>query len=121
MGEHKKKGRVEKRGILLIKPNLGSEIIPGVIEGMNLIHPKGLMVKGVKSKGEADQDAKDNAKDLFSIRVFHSFSLVDHSISILIPFSSGDLGSQRRRYMETSVGNLFKWKKLPSKYPLKTQ
>jgi hypothetical protein len=40
---------------------------------------------------------------------------------MLIPFSPGDLGSQRKRYMEASVGNLLKLRKLPSKYPFKTQ
>jgi hypothetical protein len=44
-----------------------------------------------------------------------------YSIDISIPFSSGDLGSQRKRYMEASSGNLLKLRKLPSKYPFRTQ
>jgi hypothetical protein len=48
MGEHKKEGRVKKSRILLIKPELGTEIIPGVIKGMNFVHPKGFLVKGIK-------------------------------------------------------------------------
>jgi hypothetical protein len=38
-----------------------------------------------------------------------------------IPFSQGDFGSQRRRYMETSVGNRMRLRKLPSKYPFKVK
>jgi hypothetical protein len=54
MGEHKKEGRVKKSGILLIKSELGSEIIPRVIEGMDFIHPKGLLVEGIESQGNSD-------------------------------------------------------------------
>jgi hypothetical protein len=36
-------------------------------------------------------------------------------MGISIPFSFGDLGSQSKRYMEASVGNLLKLRKLPSK------
>jgi hypothetical protein len=54
MGEHKKEGRVKKRGILLIKSELGSEIIPGVIEGMDFIHPEGFLVEGVESENKSD-------------------------------------------------------------------
>jgi hypothetical protein len=42
-------------------------------------------------------------------------------MGISIPFSPCDLGSQRKRYMEASVGNLLKLRKLPSKYPFRTQ
>ena len=39
VGEHKEEGRVKKSGILSVKSELGSKIIPGVVEGMDLIHP----------------------------------------------------------------------------------
>jgi hypothetical protein len=45
---------------------------------------------------------------------------MDYFMGISIPFSPGDFGSQRKRYMEASVGNLAIPKKLPSKYPFKT-
>jgi hypothetical protein len=38
-----------------------------------------------------------------------------YSIDISMLFSSGDLGSKRKRYMEASIGNLAKLEKLPSK------
>jgi hypothetical protein len=42
-------------------------------------------------------------------------------MDISIPFFQGDFESQRKRYIEASLGNLRKWEKLPSKYPFKTQ
>jgi hypothetical protein len=65
MGEHKKEGRVKKSGILLIKPDLGTEIIPGVIKGMDFIHPEGLFVEGVESERKTYQEAKDKSKNFF--------------------------------------------------------
>jgi hypothetical protein len=41
-------------------------------------------------------------------------------MEISIPLSSGDFGSQRKRYIEAFEGNLLKQLKLPSKNPLKT-
>jgi hypothetical protein len=38
-----------------------------------------------------------------------------HSMGILIPFSFGDLGFQKKRYMEASSGNLPTFEKLASK------
>jgi hypothetical protein len=43
------------------------------------------------------------------------FSFYFMGISMAFPF--GDKGSQRKRYMDASVGNLIKLRKLPSKYP----
>jgi hypothetical protein len=66
MGEHKKEGRVKKSRILLIKSELGSEIIPGVIEGMDLIHPEGFLVEGIESEGKSDEKAEHDQKNFFS-------------------------------------------------------
>jgi hypothetical protein len=46
---------------------------------------------------------------------------MDYFMGISIPLSPGDFGSQRKRYIEASVGNLGTGWKLPSKYPFKTQ
>jgi len=40
---------VKKSGIFLIKYYLGTEIISGIIKGMDFIHPEGFLVKGVES------------------------------------------------------------------------
>ena len=49
VGKNKEERRMKIRGILLIELDLAFEIIPGVIEGMDLIHPEGFLVKCVKS------------------------------------------------------------------------
>ncbi len=57
MGEDKKEGRMKKSGILFVIAYLALKIIPGIIEGVNLIHPEGFVVKGVESQAEAYDDA----------------------------------------------------------------
>jgi len=66
MGEHKKEGRVKKSGILLIKFELGTEIIPGVIKGVNFVHPKGFLVEGIESEGKSYQKTEEHNKNFFS-------------------------------------------------------
>jgi hypothetical protein len=49
MGEDKEEGRLEGGWILFVKFYLTSEIVPGVIEGMDFIQPERLLVKTVES------------------------------------------------------------------------
>ncbi len=72
MGENKEKGRVKIRRILLIKVKLTSKIIPRVIEGVDFIHPEGFLIKGVKSEGKAQENAKNQEKNFFSFDVAHT-------------------------------------------------
>ena len=48
MGENEEERRMKIRRILFIEFYLASEIISGVIEGMDFVHPKGFLVEGVK-------------------------------------------------------------------------
>jgi hypothetical protein len=72
MGEHEKEGRVKKSRILLIKSELGSEIIPGVIEGMDFIHPEGLLIKSIESQSKTNQEDKNKENNFLSICLVHS-------------------------------------------------
>ena len=47
MGENEEKGRVKKRRILFIEFYLAFEVISGVVERMNFVYPKGLLIKRV--------------------------------------------------------------------------
>jgi hypothetical protein len=49
MGEDEEERRMKKGWVLLIEFDLTLEIIPGVIESMDLIHPERFLTKGVKS------------------------------------------------------------------------
>jgi hypothetical protein len=48
MGEYKEERRVEKSRIFLVKFKVAPEIIPGIIERIDFIHPEGLLVEGVE-------------------------------------------------------------------------
>jgi hypothetical protein len=49
VGEHKEKGRVQEAGIVLVKLQLISEIIPRIIIGVDFIHPEGFCIKSIES------------------------------------------------------------------------
>jgi len=51
---------------------LTSEIIPGVIEGVDFIYPERFLIKTVKSEGKADEKAKNDDKNFFSFYVAHN-------------------------------------------------
>ena len=59
MGEHKEKGRVQEGGIVLVELQLIPEIIPRIIIGMDLVHPKGLFIKVIESQCKAHEEAKN--------------------------------------------------------------
>jgi hypothetical protein len=71
VGEHKKERRVKKSGIFLIKSELGSEIIPGVIEGMHFIHPEGLFIKEIKSQCKTYEQTENEDKYFFLFHFIH--------------------------------------------------
>ena len=58
MGEDKEEGRMKISWILLIKCDLSSEIISGVIEGMDFVHPEGLLIEAVEPQSEANDETK---------------------------------------------------------------
>jgi hypothetical protein len=106
------------------------DTIPRVIKCVDFIQPEGFFVKGVKSQGEPYEETEDEDKNFFLIYHIRSWervlkislgfvTLKCHSIGISISFSFGDRGSNRKRYMDASIGNLLKLRKLPSKYPLR--
>src|SRR4030042_4482783 len=93
---------------------------------MNFIDPEGFPVKGIESEGEAHEETEDKYKDFISFCVTHILLPVPslqspYSMGRSIPSSPGDSGSQRKRYMDASLGNRLKLAKLPSKYPFKAQ
>jgi hypothetical protein len=103
---------------------------------MNLINPERFPVKVVEPQCEADEKTKKKKKYLLSFWVAHNRQIRQtvpfyetgvltfnrnlyvkdvYSMGISIPFSFGDAGSQRNKYIEASVGNLLILRKLPSK------
>jgi hypothetical protein len=60
MGKDEEQGRMEIGGVLLIKFDLPSEIVSGVVEGMDFVHPEGLPVKSVKPQGKAYEETGKN-------------------------------------------------------------
>jgi len=71
MGEDKEEGRMKIGWILLIKFDLPSEIVSGVIEGMDFVHPERLSVEGVKPQSKTHEEAKNKDGNFFSFRVTH--------------------------------------------------
>ncbi len=57
MGENKKEGRMKISRFLFIKFYLAFEVISGVIEGMDFVHPERLLVKGIDPQGKTDEKA----------------------------------------------------------------
>jgi hypothetical protein len=49
VGEDEEERRMKKGWVLLIEFDLPFEIIPGVIEGMDLVHPERFLIESVKS------------------------------------------------------------------------
>lgn len=65
MGKDKKEGRVEEGWVLFEKFYLSFEIIPGIIKGMDFIHPEGLFIKGIEPEGKADKKAEEKDQDFY--------------------------------------------------------
>jgi hypothetical protein len=76
MGKDEEEGRMKIRRILLIKPDLPSEIVSGVVEGMDFVYPERLLIKGVKPQSKAYEKAKDKDKNFFSFWVTHNRQLI---------------------------------------------
>ena len=72
MGENEEEGRMKIRRILFIKFYLAFKIISGVIEGMDFVHPKGFVIKGVKSQGKTYEEAKDNDDNFLLFYIAHN-------------------------------------------------
>jgi len=66
MGEEEEERRVKIRWILFIKFYLAFEVISGVIEGVDFIHPEGFLIEGIESQGEADEETKKKNKKISS-------------------------------------------------------
>jgi hypothetical protein len=45
---------------------LAFEVISGVIEGVDFIHPEGFFVEGIESQGKADNQTKKEDEDFFA-------------------------------------------------------
>jgi hypothetical protein len=65
VGEDEEERRMKIRGIFFIKFYLALEIIPGVVEGMDFIHPQRFFVEGIKSQCETDEEAKNQNNNFF--------------------------------------------------------
>jgi hypothetical protein len=68
MRQHKKQGRVEISGILLIIIYLPFKVIPRIVERMDFINPERSLIKGVKSQNEADDEAEQDQNQFPSFR-----------------------------------------------------
>ena len=55
MGENEKQRWVEEGGVLFIEFYLVFEAISRIVESMDLVHPKGFVVKGIESEDKTDK------------------------------------------------------------------
>jgi hypothetical protein len=53
MGQNKEKGRMKIRRILFIEFYLAFEVVSGIVEGVDFIHPQGFSIEGVKPQSKA--------------------------------------------------------------------
>jgi hypothetical protein len=65
VGENEEKGRMKIRWILFIEFYLAFEVVSGVIEGMDFVHPERLPVEGVKPQSKAYEEAKNKDENFF--------------------------------------------------------
>jgi len=72
MGKDEEEGRMKIRRILLIKFDLPSEVISGVIEGMDFVHPEGFLIESVESQGKSYKETENQDKYFFSFWVAHN-------------------------------------------------
>jgi hypothetical protein len=63
--EDEEEGRMKIRRILFVKFYLVFEVISGVIEGMDFIHPEGLLIESVEPQSETYNEAENKNHDLF--------------------------------------------------------
>jgi hypothetical protein len=62
---------VEISGIILIIIYLPLKIILRIVEGMDFINPERSVIKGVKSKSKADDEAEQDQNQLPSFRCIY--------------------------------------------------
>ena len=75
MGKDEEKGRMKVRGVLFIKFDLPSQIVSGVVEGMDFVYPERFFVEGVESQSKAYEEANYQDRDFFLFRVIHNSQL----------------------------------------------
>ena len=63
--EDEEEGRMKEAGIFFVKFYLVFEVISGVIEGMDFIHPEGLLIESVEPQSETYNEAENKNHDLF--------------------------------------------------------
>jgi hypothetical protein len=85
MGEDKKQRRVEKRRILLIEFYLVLETISRIIEGMDLINPKGLFVKGIEPQCQTNEKANNKDKQFLMFHAIQIWKMDGHQIISFLP------------------------------------
>jgi len=66
MGENEEEGRMKIRRILFIKFYLAVEIISGIVECMDFVHPERFLIKGVESQAKTDEKTNDEDNDFFT-------------------------------------------------------
>ena len=72
VGKDEEKGRMKIRWILFIEFDLPSEIVSGVVEGMDFVHPEGLLIESVESQGKSYKETENQDKYFFSFWVTHN-------------------------------------------------
>jgi len=70
--EDEEEGRMKIRRILFVKFYLVFEVISGVIEGMDFIHPEGLLIEGVEPQDKAYKEAENQDQEFFLFWGLHS-------------------------------------------------
>ena len=74
---------MEVRRIFPVELKLSFETIFRIVESVNLVHPQGLLIKGVKSQRKADEKAKKEDENFLS-SYFVLWSHVDvHTLASL--------------------------------------
>jgi hypothetical protein len=76
MGKDEEEGRMMIGWIFLIKFDLPSEIVSGVVEGMDFVYPEGLLIKGIKPQSKTHHQTKKEHKNLSGSRFSHSNGLI---------------------------------------------
>jgi len=66
VGENEEKGRMKIRWILFIEFYLAFEVVSGVIEGMDFVHPERFLIESVESQRKAYKETENQDKYFFS-------------------------------------------------------
>jgi len=71
VGENEEKGRMKIRWILFIEFYLAFEVVSGVIEGMDFVHPERFLIESVEPQCKTDDQTKGENKNFFSFFIHH--------------------------------------------------